>query len=229
MANTTTFLSLRTQALDRADMTGDTFIDTDRLKEYVNLAIRELYDLIIKTDPDFFQTKTTTAFVDGTEEYSLPSDFYKLLKVFYLDGNERTDMRRFDLRDLSRDRLPYLPTTIRGRRYRYREQGSNIMVHPKPGTGSMEIWYVPQPADLSDDSDTVEAHLPIGWEEFVIYRTAEKCAAREEDYEKAQYLSAKAMEVAERILDLGSDRDQGESDRVTDAYHRWGIDGGYNR
>jgi hypothetical protein len=60
----------------------------------------------------------------------------------------------------------------------YSPQGSNISLLPAPSGGTYRHIYIPAPADLSGDSDTVDG--VSGWEEFIVVDTAKKMLQKEE-------------------------------------------------
>ena len=97
---------------------------------------------------------------------------------------------------------------------RYRIMGSNIRFTPVPNwSGTVRVWFIPAPPDLSDDVTTVDGIA--GFEEWVVLDCCIKCLAKEES-DVSVFLDAK-MRMEDRIKRLASDRDIGEPDRVRDV------------
>ncbi len=195
MANSTTLSDLRTRALDFADMTGSAFPVTARLTDYVNDGLAELHDMLAMHD--YHRSTSSITLAAGTEEYTLPEDFYKALRVWHLSGGRRYDVPKFTLADLHGGQTTGPQTS-----------------------GSAELWYVPQLKRLKDDRDRVEVALPIGWESFVALHAAVQLLNREES--DAQALLMERERVRQRIAAHVEPRDIGEPDAIEDVYHRWG-------
>lgn len=195
MANTTSLADLRVLALDYADMTGSGFVVTDRVRDYINAALSDIQDIMVNSGADWFQEVHPITLVSGTEEYALPTTFYRVMKVFYLSDGRRYRIRKFDLDSID----GYRTSPISG--------------------GSVELWYVPTVTKLSADIDTVLGIMPNGWEDYAALFAAVRLKAREESDVSA--LSAERDRVKAKIIQLCEPRDEGEVDQVYDHYNRW--------
>jgi hypothetical protein len=195
MANPVTLADLRARALDYADMTGSTFPVTARVTDYVNDGLSALHDILIESYEDYLYKTGTVSVVSGTESYNLPTDFYKLLKCFYLSSNRRYTVKRFSLSDID----GYKSSPI--------------------SSGTFELWYIPQFAVLSGDSDTVHVSVPIRWENFVALHAAIQLLNREESDSSALMREREAERA--RIISMAQPRDIGEQMTVEDHSGRW--------
>ena len=215
---------LKAIILDQADMTDSGFITDTRLTYWINAELSELHDLLVTSFEDYFLAKEIIPLAGDTENYALPDDFYKAIKVFYVDGLNRYRLRRFMVEELDQFSNDYYSAyTHNGLNYVdlfYRIVGNELYVAPLPaGTGAIEFWYVPQFERLVDPNDTVHFQVPIGWEDFVICGVAARCLAKEES--DPTFFLGKKMEIKQRIIDAAEARDQGGENRVVDVYRRF--------
>lgn len=195
MANPATLTDLQTRALDYADMTSSGFPVTARLTDYINDGLAELHEMLAMHD--YLRSTQSITLVAGTEEYSLPSDFYKASRVWLLSGGRRHTVERFNL--------------------------SQLDGHKTSGpasAGSALLWYVPQLTKLSAGADVVSVALPIGWENLVALHAAIQLLNREES--DPQALVAERERVRQRVLAHVEPRDIGIPDEIEDHYDRWG-------
>lgn len=195
MANTVTLQELQARALDYADMTGSSFPDTGRLTDYINSGLSDLHEMLVHEE--YFRTSANIAVVSGTEEYDLPADFYKAMKVYRLSSGRRYLLDQFN------------PSQLSG----YRNNGP-------AWTGTVELWYAPSPTKLVDSKDPVNAALPIGWDDFIALHAATRLLIREQSDPSA--VAAEREQVRQRIMDRVEPRDIGTPDTIEDHYGRWG-------
>ncbi len=220
MANAATLSDLRTQALDLADLTNSASPVTARVTDYVNAALSELWDILATSFEDYVRSTNTITIVAGTSAYSLPTDFYKALKVFAAVGTDRYRLERFSLDEYDTISDPYVGNVASTSSLKYRIMGNQILFAPIPAaSGSVELWYVPQLTKLSGDSDTVHVSIPVGWEDFVALSAAVRLRVR--DQQDASELQALKTEARQRILSAAEDRDSGEPQRITDVSYRF--------
>jgi hypothetical protein len=206
MSNVVTLAQLKARALDYADMTGSDFVVDARLLDYINSVASELYDLLVNTNEDWFLDTHTVTLVSGTDAYELPSNYYKLIKAFWVSGGRRHNIKQFMLSELG---------------------GSSQ--NPLQG-GAVELWYVPQMLLFSADDDTIgsvyagdgtiDEPTPIpplvrGWEDYVALGAAIKLLNREESDSSA--LLREQTGIGKRIIALAEPRDTGEPQRIQDV------------
>jgi hypothetical protein len=198
VANAETLTGLQNRALDYADMTGSAFPVTARLTDYINAGYTELYEMLVGSyGADYVRTATTQALTAGTEAYALPSDFYKMLRVWEVVGSTRYAVERF------------VPSQLDG----YKTTG--------PGSaGSLSLWYAPQLTLLSAGADIVHVSVCTGWEDFIALHAAIRLKMREDSDPSA--LMAERETLRRRIVENAEPRDQGVADEIEDHYNRWG-------
>lgn len=194
MANEATLADLQDRALDYADMTSSGFPVAARLTDYINDGLAELHEMLAMHD--YLRSTHPITLVAGTEEYALPTDFYKVSRVWRLSSGRRYMLDRFNLAQLD-----------------------GFRVNGPASSGSAELWYVPQLTKLAQGSDKVSVALPIGWENFVALHAAIQLLNREES--DPQALMAERERVKQRIVQHIEPRDPGIPDEIEDHYGRW--------
>lgn len=202
MASPETLATLRARALDLADMTDSNFPVAARVTDYINSAASELYDILTNSFEDYFLKVQSITLVSGTEDYALPTDFYKSKRVFYIAGGRRFGVHPFNLNDLD-----------------------GAKSSPISG-GSVELWYTPEMTLMSAESDTIAASIPPivkGWAEFIALGAAIKLLTREES--DATALIMEKQQMKQRLIDMADPRDAGIPDRVQDIDSRFNQTG----
>jgi hypothetical protein len=215
-----TLLELQTAVRQRADMENSQFISDAELASYINQSYFELYDLLVqKYGDNYFVALPYQVTTDGANaQYSLPSDFYKLLGVDLAlsapaDPNSFIALKPFDFTERNRasrgaaGNYGYLDL-------RYRINGSKIWLTPLPsGNQVLQIWYVPRLTTLSAPSDTADG--VSGWLEYVICDAAIKCLQKEES--DVSVLMNQKMNLIARIQSAAENRDAGSPATVADS------------
>ena len=231
-----TLAQLRTEVLQLADMEANSnFLDTTLAGEvdrYINQGIKELYDLIISNSDQhwYLSSSTTITTSSGTDIYNLPSDFYILMGVDYVDGDSIRALKPYNWNE----RTLYYPDPLRsellktGAPFKYRLEGSldsntgvytpTIRFVPEPDAAyATEVWYYRIPLTLDADSEVWDGFN--GWEEYVTVFAAIKALDKEES--NTDHLLRRKLELRERILDLSKNRDHGHNQIV------WDVEGDY--
>ncbi|GAG02157.1 unnamed protein product [marine sediment metagenome] len=226
MASEVTLTTLRASVLDRADMTGGTFIVAAQLDEYINEEAAKLYYLLANLFEDLFYATEDITLVAGTESYDLPQTagstvkLHKSLKVYYLEGGKRRTLRRFVMDDLDKEEYLYGPALATGIHMRYRIMGNKIFFTPTPAAGTVEMWYIPEFVKLVNAGDKLSGSFQVvaGWEQYLIYGAAAQCLLKEESLEQAQGYQAKQAKLEADYRIEASERDVAEPQRITDVY-----------
>jgi hypothetical protein len=144
--------SLNAQIRQRADQVKSDFTTDEELSNYISLSAKELFDLLISTDPDFLSV-SATAVTTGGASIPLPDDFYRLKGV---DVAYTTDtwisVQPFTFAQRNRYSLPSISGSfLWQRRIRYRLLGNSLQLIPTPPAGqTIKLWYVPRPPILTD-------------------------------------------------------------------------------
>jgi hypothetical protein len=138
---TVTVASLIARARSLSDTVNSTFILRLDEIDAVNEAYRSVYDKLCNSDDDFYIT-TATPSITGT--YALPSDFYRLRAIDYLnsDGTYRV-VNKFAIK--SRNRFVNASGSTSPL---YRFKGAYIYLIPEAETYTCRVWYYPVPAVL---------------------------------------------------------------------------------
>lgn len=219
MARTVTLAQLRSLALLYADERpggASTFITTTEANQLVNLALTELYDLLVAArGHEYYETTTeavsTTA---GSATANLPSDFYELLAL-HLKWSA-TDIEPIDaLEDIAdRHRLVNWGTWSQWSPKAFRIRGTVIEFFPTPSTTTvLQIRYVPVFTDLAMDASTFDG--VNGWEKLVALRAAIEMRAI--NRQPGGELERLYERERDRVEALAADRASATPKRIRDA------------
>lgn len=183
-----TLLEMRTRVRQRTDNENSSFVSDSELTQLINTEYKELYGLLVRHSLQRTEdTQTITA--NGSSSYALDGDFYSVIGVFRTEGSVRVPLSRHTER--------FRPGSVAGTATSYRIVNSTLVLYPKPASGTYEVIYIPVPAELSADVDTMDGVL--GWEELVVVNAAIKVLQKEEaDYE---HLRTDRAELLRRIQD----------------------------
>jgi hypothetical protein len=175
MARTFTLAQLRTAVQRRGGVENSYDLTDSVLNEFINSAATELWDILRKKGDDALTTSTTTAVAAGATTVALPSTFYKLRVLQIADPSMPSGYRRlfgFTLEE------SHLYSQVIGKNYRYRLQGSNIVLSaPTPVTETFRIYYVPYSTIMASDAATLDGFS--GYEELVVVMAWRKCLERQ--------------------------------------------------
>ena len=126
------------------------------LYTYISDAEQEVFNLIMEEDEGYFQTTNATIdYVNGTQEYDLPTDCVKVVLV------ERTDVEPDKTLHPIRmqDKLQYEPanqTSATDEDYEYYYiSGTKIGIVPIPdenATNNLKIYYIARPTAVTSSS-----------------------------------------------------------------------------
>jgi len=210
-----TLSDIRDRVRQRADIENETARYPDsEVNQYINDSYKELFTLLqryglVRTE------KTQTITADGSTSYAVSSDYFATLKVFYQDGTTLVSLRRHEFKNRPFD---FSGTTGQASSYRVAHNGTslNIELVPKPGSGTYLHTYIPVPADLSDDSDTIDSVM--GWDEFIVIDAAIKALVKE-DSDTSQLMIERERIMA-RIEAESAMREMAETHSITDTRRR---------
>src|SRR5574343_609266 len=161
-----TLLQLRTSAKSRADLVNAESVADTEWNDYLNSGAFELHDILVSADSASLVTIQTINVSSGAEAYALPADFYKIVGVYRVNGGDRYSLARTDFHGLGQgaNTAYYV-----GGCSRYALVGNQIYFSPKPSTADVvQLWYRPTFTPLSNDSNTLDYPVVLGWEQFVI-------------------------------------------------------------
>ena len=233
-----TLSQIRLASMQRADRVNNNFVTLPEYTTFINLALFELYDLLVTCFEDYFITTPIQFTSDGTTFiYNLPDGkttfqsgldlnqtitppaFYKIYGVdlaLQNATNAYVTVNKFNFVDRNRFVYPNTSSTIYGVfNLQYRLLGNQIMFIPTPSAGQgIRIWYVPRMTQLLQDTDTTIQGIS-GWIDYVIIRTAKYVLDKEES--DTSKLDQELMFLKTRIEETAANRDQGIPDKVSDT------------
>ena len=212
---TFTEATLRTRARRMADMENSTFVSDAEIRDYINSAYAELYDLIIEKYEDYYVKTDTAMDLSSSDTHNLPDDFYKALGVELDVGGSIYSLRNYTFQERNRHRA----TLYSGERLfaetQYHIQGSKIKFIPSNGSGLATLHYIPV-ADQINDSDTSQFTSIIpGFEEYICLTAAISCLMKEES-DVQMHMARKEM-LKQRIESAAGKRNAGDSYSIADV------------
>jgi len=217
-----TLAQLRTRLRQRVDMVNSQFVTDAECNQLLNTAGARLHDLLITADPERYMTTAPITLVNGTESYSLPTDFHTMLQLFATTGSgatlQRVPLRKFNLKELSSQPSPYSLGTYAAPVVWYRLEGNKVYIWPVAAsvTGwALELWYAPQYVDMVADGDTVDYGVVSGWDEYIIDDAAINIRLKEES--DVSGLMARLQEFEVRVVTTAKYRDSAEPSRVVNV------------
>lgn len=211
MARSFILSALRTRARRRADQESTLFVSDAEANQYISASYAELYDILVKSGLSYFETDATVN-ATGASVYALPADHYATLAVHYqVQASPARYVPLALLQPAYRHAAEYSGAS---RAYVYRVVGTNLELLPAPATGGVyRHTYVPAPADLTADGNSVDG--VSGWEEFIVVDAAIKMRTKEESDTAA--LERDRARLLERIAEAAENRNMGQPHKVIDA------------
>lgn len=235
------------RAQQRADRINSQFVTETEWTAFAQLALYELYDLLITTYTDLFLADPIYLVSDGsTANYDLPNGsntflnaqnqtvtpkrFHKVMGVdlgLNTANNAFVTVNKFNFIDRNRFVYPNTASTIYGVfNLQYRVMGDKIHFIPTPSAGQkIGIWFIPVLDQLLKDTDiTTIGHT--GWLNYVICRMAKYALDKEES--DTSKLDQELVFLKQRIEESAQNRDAGMPDRISDVRQNgfWGAGSG---
>lgn len=219
---------IRLMAQQKSDMVNNSFVTNSEWNTYINLAMFELYDLLVMADADLFTAAPAIFQTDGTTYlYPLPdgSNFNGALPFFKLMGldlginnsiNAWVTIDKFNFIDRNKWVYPNSTSTALGPfNLRYRLVGSKIEFIPIPTMNqSIRIWYIPRLYQLLQDTDITTIGFS-GWLQYVIVRAAKYAIDKQQLDSTA--VDQELLFLKDRIESTSSNRDIGRPDTISDV------------
>lgn len=229
---------IRLLAQQEADRVNSNFVSTPEWNTYINQSAFELYDLLVTLYEDYYVKAPFVFTTDGVNsQYTLPTDFYKLMGVdcgLGASNNAWVTLSKFDFIERNRYVYPNVTSTFFGVfNMRYRLVGNTLDFIPVPSAGQyMRMWYIPRMEMLLKDTDVLDG--VSGWTEYVVVDAAIKALEKEESDTSA--LQMRKAALLKRIEDSAMNRDAGQPDTISST-RSWtsrngggwgpGFDGGF--
>lgn len=237
---------IRLKSMQSADRVNSNFVTMPEWNSFINLALFELYDLLVTIYEDYFIASPIQFVCDGTTFlYSLPNGsntflnalnlsetitpkpFYKLMGVDLALNNATNayvTINKFNFIDRNRFVYPNTASTIYGVfNMQYRVMGNKLEFIPTPTAGqAIRLWYIPRMTELLQDTDTTDEGIS-GWLRYVIVRSAIYALNKEES--DVSMLVTELGFLKSRIEESAANRDAGQPDKISDT--RGNNNGGF--
>ena len=225
MANSATLAQLRTRARQRANMENSNFIRDTEMLALINASYAELYDIMVTKYEDYYITGPTSFSISSGNTYSLPSDFYKLRGVDYLQGTQYVTIYPINWNNRNRLNRAVNRRTSYQLNPSYRIVGSTLYIYPSDDAlGDYQLWYIPSFTPLADDSDLIDGSIARnGWEEYVVVDVARKMLQKEES--DTRELIREKERLLVHIEGAAAERDVDQPESVTDVSTFKTVDG----
>lgn len=199
---------LVTGVREKADMQNSAFVSDTEIIGYLNSGWQKLYGLLVERFENYYVSESTLNLVNGTKEYNLPSDFFKLLGVDLTASDYTYTLRPWSLNERNR-----IFEGIGAQPSRYILVGSKIRFVPVPSASyTAKLYYVPMPAFLVAGG-TID--LPPYGEEYLTAKAGADCKQKEES--DPSVIMAQEREAERYILEVMANRDAGLPQRMTDT------------
>lgn len=227
---------IRLEAQQTADRVNSNFVTKPEWNSFINLAMYELYDLLITeyedynvAVPAYFNLNGSDSqfpLPDGSETFQdesgtdfIPRPLYKLLGVDLAVNtaqNAWVTINKFNFIDRNNYLYPNSSSTIYGiYNMRYRVMGGNIQFIPNPASGqTVRLWYIPRLRELLRDTDTTDIGIS-GWIRYVIVRAAKYALDKEES--DSSKLDQELLFLKARIEESAANRDAGQPDTISNT------------
>jgi len=248
---------LRQLSQQKADMVTSNFISMPEWNNFINLAMYELYDLLVTADEEYYVATPAqfssqangsqtylyplpdgvTAFtngINGTSTYIAPQ-FYKLKGVdlaLNTSANAWVTINKFNFIDRNTFVYPNTASSIYGVfNLQYRLLGNSIEFIPTPSAGQkIRLWYIPRLPALLADTDITSIGIS-GWNEYIICRAAKY--AMDKQQLDSTGLSQELLFITDRIQSTAVNRDMGQPDRISNmrrngSFGDYGSGSGFN-
>jgi hypothetical protein len=199
-----------------ADLIGSAFISYDEWVDLVNGGLKELYDIVVSANEDYFTTTSTVTITAGNNSASLPAAFYKLRGVDYqVSSNQYINIPLFSFQDRNRqgDYLTSAQGNDPTRRYRMILDSLHITPTDK-AAGTYRIWYVPSVTELASGSDAISTTFSkFGWEELIVLYAAIRALTKQE--QDTSSLERQKAALEQRIITMSTNRNSDQPERIT--------------
>jgi hypothetical protein len=232
MPSSRTSAQIITKARELADQTqylttGDAFVPDAEALGRVNDALAALWEMMLTRDAEALLTRRVSLSAPGdADEPDFPTDFYKLVGFWVLDGGHYRRLTRLPEDEI--DDYSYDPARIdTPRHYLLRSAGTtglytNIIrpqLFPSPGSvaRTYRLDYVPDAPLFDNDSDPPadSIELPNHWWRWIEYETAIGLLIKEESDPSG--LMSQQQKAEGLILRSMTDMDYSEPRRIKDV------------
>ncbi|MCK5296450.1 MAG: hypothetical protein KAJ75_06145 [Alphaproteobacteria bacterium] len=173
----------------------------------MNEAYSHSIDEIIKVNPDFFSKASTTSSVNGQQEYTLPSDFEKVLMVnWQIAGDWRRviPMGNADIRFIPvKERSNIASQGYTEADPRYYVYGNAVLglmpVPTETASSNIKVWYVYTPAQMDDDGDIPD--YPDRYHHILKYQAYANYLDQDDEHAAAERMRQRFDAYVQRMVE----------------------------
>lgn len=212
----------------RSNMENNYFVSDAELITYINNSLGELDDILITTYNDY-RVSTFQAILpsDGSNNIiSIPSNFYKLRGVDFLDSSAPTGsvprwytLYPFQLIERNRNNSNFGSITAPWGKVRlsYLLTDVGIMIQPASQVGgTYQIFYVPKLVPLVDEDDALTIQMDTqAWVEYAVTDCCVKIFNKQ-NLDPSGFLAEKAA-LKQRIVAAAKNRDSAAPKRMANV------------
>ncbi len=210
MARSFTVATLMTRAKRLADMENSDFVTDAEWRAYLSASYARLYNRLANAGlAPVESTQSITG--TGVATYSLPTDWLGTIRIDYLESGSRPVPL---VKMSTRNEHEWDTGQAASQACAYRIAKPNIKLLPKPSGGTYRHLYIPVPADLDDDTDTVDG--VSGWEDLLVIEAA--IAAKMKEESSTEPLERKLAGIMADLEELAPMQEWGEPSTISDSF-----------
>jgi hypothetical protein len=223
VANSATLGSVLDRAAPLADMVpfaALTFVKRADASQWANDALMKMHYLFCNSGQEYFKSFQDYTLIGGTDQYDLPTDIHKPLGADEITSSGyRWRLGRYGWQERDKYQGAVGESSVAWSQYEYLVIGQKLELIPKPSTGTIRLYYIPQYTKLVNDTDPVSQFIFEGWEQYAVLHVAINARDKQEvDYSQ---LAAERDQLWQMFVDFLAPRDAGEPKHVVDVYGRF--------
>lgn len=175
MARTFTVAQIRNRVRELTDTENSRNLSDTELNSRISSAYAKYYCKLVKVGIAYPSEVVQNIVTTGANTYPLPGDHFATLRVDYqYQPSYFYELDEIDVREVTDFQWPGSYA------FCYRLAGGNILLYPLPTAGGLYLHtYVPAPADLTQDLQTVDG--VAGWEDAIVLDAAIRALMKGDD------------------------------------------------
>lgn len=158
-----TLKEIRDKVIDDLDLYEETFVDEPEIDQFINEGIKKAESNIHTLYEDYFLSTYTISITPSEYLYDYPSDIYanKVRMIIFQDGNDAYEVKRaINVKEnllYEKVAQPTSGCTLKWYPINTASDGRKIRIFPNTSdTGTLEIWYIRNAAQLVNDGDVCD-------------------------------------------------------------------------
>lgn len=204
-----------------SDMQNTQFVTDTEIVAWLNKGYRRLYNHLLNAYDMYKISSDDLTMIANQKDYTLPADFLKLVKVFWVSGGKEYPLTRKTLHNVDADF--YSGGNPKG----YSLLGDEIRFWPTPqAAGTIRLYY--NPAATVFTSASTDIDFEQHQDEYCIYYAAREAKIKEET--PFVEIERKMLELEAACRQIIQPRDTSDSAQITDVYsghlrdsYSWGF------